>query len=134
MQVAAQSTIAAGSIQGTLTDSSGAVVPGAQVTITNKDTAQKLVVTSTSTGTYNSGALVPGNYLVRAEVKGFNTLEQSVVVRVGEVSGVNLVLHVGTTNVVVKVAGETVAVLVGSYGVVFVCERKSGPALLQGRR
>jgi Carboxypeptidase regulatory-like domain len=109
-QLAAQSTIATGSIQGTLTDSSGAVVPAAQVTITNKDTGQKLIVTSNSSGTYNSGALVPGNYLVRSEIKGFNTVEQSVVVRVGEVSGVNLTLEVGATNTVVEVPGETVTV------------------------
>lgn len=109
-QVGAQSTIATGSIQGTLTDSTGGVVPGAQVTITNKDTAQKIVVMSTSSGTYNSGSLVPGNYLVRAEAKGFNTVEQSVVVRVGEISGVNLTLNVGATSVVVEVQSSAVAV------------------------
>jgi hypothetical protein len=106
----AQSTIATGSIQGTLTDSSGGVVPAARVTITNKDTGQVLGVTTTSTGTYNSGALVPGNYVVRAEVKGFKTVEEGVVVRVGEVSGVNLVLEVGAANTVVRVAEQTVAV------------------------
>ena len=106
----AQSTIATGSIQGTLTDSSGGVVPAARVTITNKDTGQVLGVTTTSTGTYNSGALVPGNYLVRAEVKGFKTVEEGVVVRVGEVSGVNLVLEVGAASTVVRVAEQTVAV------------------------
>lgn len=108
--VAAQSTIATGSIQGTLTDSSGGVVPGAKIAITNKDTAQKLTVTTTSSGTYNSGALVPGNYAVRAEIKGFNTVEEQVVVRVGVVSGVNLALQVGATTTVVEVAAQTVAV------------------------
>jgi hypothetical protein len=108
--LAGQSTIATGSIQGTVTDSSGGVLAGAKITVTNKDTGQKLTVTATSTGTYNSGALVPGNYVVRAESNGFNTLEESVVVRVGEISGVNLTLQVGTTNTVVEVQSSGVAV------------------------
>ena len=85
----AQSTTATGSIQGTLTDPSGAVVEGAKITITNKDTAQALKVASSSAGAYNSGALVPGNYSVRAEATGFKTVEEGVIVKVGVVSGIN---------------------------------------------
>jgi uncharacterized lipoprotein YajG len=57
----AQSTTATGNIQGTLSDPSGAVVEGAKVTITNKDTGQSIAVTTSSAGAYNSGTLVPGN-------------------------------------------------------------------------
>src|ERR1700688_2777953 len=99
----AQSTTATGSIQGTLTDSTGAVVPNAKMTITNKDTGESFGVTTSSAGTYNSGGLVPGEYTVRAEVKGFKTVEAGVVVRVGVVSGVNLSLQVGTSSTVVQV-------------------------------
>jgi carboxypeptidase family protein len=106
----AQSTTATGSIQGTLTDPSGAVVAGAKITITNKDTGQTLHVTTSSAGTYNSGALVPGDYAVRAEAAGFKTTEEGVVVKVGVVSGVNLSLQVGAANTVVTVAEQTVAV------------------------
>ena len=106
----AQSTVATGSIQGALTDPSGAVVAGAKITITNKDTGQVLHVTTSSAGTYNSGALVPGEYSVRAEAAGFKTTEEGVVVKVGVVSGVNLSLEVGTANTVVTVAEQTVAV------------------------
>jgi hypothetical protein len=106
----AQSTIATGNIQGTLTDPSGAVVAGAKITITNKDTGQVLRVATSSAGTYNSGALVPGEYTVRAEATGFKTVEQGVVVKVGVVSGVNLSLQVGAANTVVTVAEQSVTV------------------------
>ncbi|MGH9760402.1 MAG: carboxypeptidase-like regulatory domain-containing protein, partial [Blastocatellia bacterium] len=72
--VQAQSTIATGSIQGTVTDRSGAIIPGAAVTIANRDTGQSLAVTTNAAGAYNSGALIPGNYDVRVEVKGFKTV------------------------------------------------------------
>jgi len=110
MPLSAQSTTATGSIQGTLTDPSGAVVSGAKITITNKDTGQVLRVTTSSAGTYNSGALVPGEYSVRAEAAGFKTTEEGVVVKVGVVSGVNLSLEVGAANTVVTVAEQSVAV------------------------
>jgi hypothetical protein len=108
--LAGQSTIATGSIQGTVTDSSGGVLTGVKITITNKDTGEKLTVTTTSSGTYNSGSLVPGNYIVRAEIQGFNIAEENVVVRVGQISGVNLALSVGTTNTVVEVQSSGVTV------------------------
>ncbi len=106
----AQSTTATGSIQGTLTDPSGAVVASTKITITNKDTSQALHVTTSSAGTYNSGALVPGDYAVRAEAAGFKTVEEGVVVKVGVVSGVNLSLQVGAANTVVTVAEQAVTV------------------------
>src|ERR1700733_10710130 len=77
----AQSTVATGNIQGTLTDPSGAVVEGANITITNKDTGQTLHFTTSSAGAYNSGSLVPGNYSVRAEASGFKTVEEGVIVK-----------------------------------------------------
>jgi Carboxypeptidase regulatory-like domain len=109
-QLSAQSTVATGNIQGALTDPSGAVVAAAKITITNKDTGQVLHVTTSSAGTYNSGALVPGDYSVRAEATGFKTVEEGVVVKVGVVSGVNLSLEVGAANTVVTVAEQSVAV------------------------
>ena len=58
----AQSTISTGSIQGTITDPHDAVVSGANITITNKETGQAVRVTSSSSGTFSSGALSPGTY------------------------------------------------------------------------
>ncbi|MFZ1032077.1 MAG: carboxypeptidase-like regulatory domain-containing protein, partial [Candidatus Acidiferrales bacterium] len=106
----AQSTVATGNIQGTVTDPTGAVVATAKITITNTDTGQVVHVASSSAGTYNSGALVPGNYSVRVEAAGFKTVQQGVIVRVGEISGINVSLQVGESNTVVTVAEQSVAV------------------------
>jgi hypothetical protein len=106
----AQSTVATGNVQGTLSDPSGAVVEGAKITIKNKDTGNTVSTVTSSAGTYNSGTLVPGNYSVRADAAGFKSVEQGVIVRVGVVSGVNFTLQLGVSNTVIEVAEQTVAV------------------------
>jgi len=106
----AQSTIATGSIQVTISDRSGAFMQGAKITITNKDTGQSFYAATTSAGAYNKGALMPGYYTVRAEAKSFKTVETRVVVQVGVVSAVNLTLQLGSALTVVEVAAETVTV------------------------
>ena len=68
----AQTTIATGSIQGTVTDSSGAVVEDASVVITNKATGQAISRATSGGGVYSSGALTPGSYDVRVEAKGLD--------------------------------------------------------------
>ena len=68
----AQTSVSNGSISGTVTDASGAVVPNAKVTMTGP-TGQTIHATTSGAGTYSSGALVPGKYSVRAEAKGFKT-------------------------------------------------------------
>ncbi len=105
-----QTTISTGSIQGTITDPTGAVVPHATVTITNKATGQKRVLVATTTGAYSSGALIPGDYVVRVDAKGFKTSELPVTVQVGVTSTGNIKLQVGAASTVVSVTGTTVAV------------------------
>jgi hypothetical protein len=101
-----QSTIATGSIQGTILDSSGPVIPSAKFTVRNKDTGQTFQIATSSSGAYTSGAIVPGNYSVRAEAQGFKTVEQAVVVRVGETAGANLTLPVGAGSTIVEVEAQ----------------------------
>src|SRR5262245_46504477 len=86
----AQATIQSGSIQGTVTDPSGAVVSGAKVTITNKGTAQKIALTTNASGAYNSGPLAPGDYTVRVEAGGFSTSELVSTVTVGNITPGNI--------------------------------------------
>ena len=105
-----QSTIATGSIQGSVTDPSGAVVPGARVMITNKATGQVITAPVSSGGTYTSGPLIPGDYAVRVEAKGFNTTEAQVVVQVGVTATGNVKLQVGQESTVVEVQGSAVSV------------------------
>src|SRR6201997_3586310 len=99
----AQSTVGTGSIQGVVTDQSGAVVSGANVTITNKATSGAIQRTTSSTGTYTSGPMQPGNYLVRVEAKGFKTAEFSVTAQVGVVSAGNVKLELGQESQVIQV-------------------------------
>src|SRR6202140_4803233 len=106
----AQTTVAQGSIQGTLTDPSGAGVNGAKITITNKATNQVSTVTSSSSGTYNSGGLIPGDYEVRVEAAGFKTTQQTVIVQVAVTSSGNIKLEVGQGSTVVEVQGSAVTV------------------------
>ncbi len=106
----AQTTISTGSIQGTITDQSGAVVPGAKVSILNKSTGRVINVTTTSAGTYASGALTPGNYSVHVEAQGFKTTELQTTVQVGVTSSGNIKLQVGQAAQVIEVQGSEVQV------------------------
>src|SRR5262245_6309103 len=60
-----------GSIQGTVTDSSGAVIPDAQVTVKNVDTALERKVTTDQTGFFVARELPIGTYQVTVEKQGF---------------------------------------------------------------
>jgi Carboxypeptidase regulatory-like domain len=106
----AQSTISTGSISGTVTDQSGASVADAKVTITNKDTGQSVGVVTNSAGTYSSGGMIPGNYAVRVEAKGFKTEVLTMTVQVGVSASGNVKLEIGSATTVVEVAGEAVTV------------------------
>jgi hypothetical protein len=106
----AQTTISTGSIQGTVTDPSGAVLSGAKISITNKATNQVITTSSNSAGTYASGALIPGQYLLRVEAKGFKATELPVTVEVGVTINGNVKLQVGQSTEVIEVQGSAVNV------------------------
>jgi Carboxypeptidase regulatory-like domain len=106
----AQTTVSQGSIQGTVTDPSGAVVGGAKITITHKATGQVISTSSTNSGTYNSGGLIPGDYTLRVEAKGFRTAQQAFAVQVGVTSSGNIKLEVGDTSQVVEVQASSIQV------------------------
>src|ERR1051326_6124536 len=59
------------SIQGTVTDTSGALVSGATVTVTNNETGKVQQVQTSDDGFYRVGELPPGTYTVIAEMTGF---------------------------------------------------------------
>ena len=66
-----------GSISGTITDSSGAAISGARVTLTNEDTGIVLTTDSTSSGGYSFAPVKIGRYAVSAEFAGFRTVRQN---------------------------------------------------------
>src|SRR3984957_3790756 len=106
----AQTTISTGSIQRVITDPTGAVVGGAKISINNKATGRVIARTTTSAGTYASGALTPGDYTLRVEAQGFSTSELAVIVQVGVTSTGNIKLHVGQAAQVVEVQSNEVTV------------------------
>ena len=80
----AQAGLSTGTIQGTILDAKGGSVAGAKVTIASKGTGAKITAEVTSSGTYNSGPLVPGQYVVRVEAAGFKAVEETFTVQVGK--------------------------------------------------
>lgn len=106
----AQAGLSTGTIQGTILDPKGSVVATATVTITSKDTGSKIAPEVSPTGTYNSGPLVPGDYLVRVESKGFKSVELPVTVQVGNISPGSVTLELGAESTVVTVEGTAISV------------------------
>lgn len=106
----AQATTATGSIQGTITDPSGAVVPGAAIAITSAMTGQQFQIISSTAGTYNSGALLPGTYLLAVEAPGLRPVSLPIIVQVGVVSAGNIKLQLGTELLALTVESAVVTV------------------------
>jgi outer membrane receptor protein involved in Fe transport len=93
-------------VLGTVSDSTGAVIPGSAVTVTSNATG---VVHSTVTGpngTFEVRYLVPGQYTVKAELSGFRAEQTAVTLRVGQMARLGFVLQVGTLGEVVNVESK----------------------------
>jgi len=108
--VAAQATVATGSVQGTILDPNGASVPAAKVTITNKGTGQKITPAVTSAGEFNSGPIAPGDYVVRIEAAGFKAVEKAITIQIGQISSGNVTLEIGSEKTVITVEASAVTV------------------------
>jgi hypothetical protein len=106
----AQTTTSTGSIQGTVTDPSGAAVGGAKVTITQKSTGRVINTTTSSSGAYASGALTPGDYVVHVDAAGFKTTEAAIIVEVGVTATGSLKLQLGQASQIVEVQADTLQV------------------------
>jgi hypothetical protein len=93
-------------IAGIVRDGSGAVIPGAQITVVNDDTGVTLDSYTNLEGSYRVGSLVPGRYRVTVTLAGFNPTVRQVAVEVGQTVAVDLTLDVaGQTEAVTVVAG-----------------------------
>ncbi len=106
----AQTTISTGSVVGTVTDPTGAVVSGAKVQITNKGTSEVITTTTSSSGSFTSGALTPGSYTVRIEATGFKTMQMPVVVQVSTTASANVKLTLGESAQIIDVQASDLAV------------------------
>src|SRR5438552_10197385 len=102
---AAQST---GSISGAVVDSSGQVVPGATVMLTNEATADARTIVSNERGDFAFRAVPPGSYTVKVELAGFKPIDRrnNVLSASGQLDLGRLLLEVGNITEVVIVASS----------------------------
>ena len=88
-----------GRIVGSATDSSGAIIANASVTVTNQDTGVSTNVVTDARGEYRANNLPPGNYQVKAEAAGLQTvISKGNVVTVDNATVVQLTLRVGSAD------------------------------------
>lgn len=106
----AQGVSGSASVAGTVTDTTGAVIPGASVVLLNVERGSEQEVSTNEAGNYAYPDITPGNYTVRVSSEGFQTREVTdLQVQVGQRAAVNVELEVGQVTEVVTV--EAAAVL-----------------------
>lgn len=104
-------------LQGTVTDSSGAVVTGATVSLTNQATRTTIKTTTGSTGSYAFDLIQAGKYTVTVELAGFKkAVAADNVVSVNLPTTVNIALEVGSVDVVVNVENAAEIVQTSTSG------------------
>ena len=98
------------SIAGTVTDASGAAVPGATVTVHNAATGADRSTETGAAGTYGLPNLTPGNYDISVEKTGFATAQfTGVVLTVAQQLALNAKLELGKVSETVQVSGASIA-------------------------
>jgi hypothetical protein len=103
----AYSQSSAGSVAGTVTDSSGAAVSQASVSIENKSNGLVRTTTTTESGFYNFSAVAPGDYIVTAQSSGFAKAQKQGEVSVAAPLRLDFALGVQSKNVSVQVVGDS---------------------------
>jgi Carboxypeptidase regulatory-like domain len=95
-------------IQGTVTDSNGAVISGAKVTLVNKETGRKLTTSAGESGFYRITGLAPGEYQVIAERDGFKKSElREIVISAETEQDVAITLEPGQVSETVTISGDS---------------------------
>ncbi len=113
-----------GSISGVVHDASGAVVPNAAITLTNRDTGSLRNLLTSSDGSYTAAALPAGSYQVKTVMPGFRTLVRDATVETGATTTVDLHLELGQSQEVVNVEAASAQVDYSSSTVAGVITRE----------
>jgi hypothetical protein len=101
---------ASAGITGTVTDSTGAVIRGAHVTITNEGTSVTDKTATESAGTYSFKGVLPGKYTVAVDAAGFKKeVKKGVTVEVSTTPTIDFTLNAGAANETVQVAADEIA-------------------------
>ena len=107
-----------GSIVGTVNDPSGAAVPGANITATNKENGVQRQTTSNEAGGYTFAAVQPGSYEIKISKEGFRTgADQAATVTSNNVTRVDMSLQVGAVSESVIVEAAAAALQTDSANV-----------------
>ncbi|MBV8894876.1 MAG: carboxypeptidase regulatory-like domain-containing protein, partial [Acidobacteriaceae bacterium] len=96
-----------GSIAGTVTDATGSVIQGANVTLTNLETAETHTMLTAGSGEYTFVNILPGRYKIEVEKTGFKKIiRQPIIVEIESGLRVDLALEVGAVNQTVEVTSQ----------------------------
>src|SRR5688572_29783427 len=110
----AQSQAINGTIEGTVVDEQGAVLPGVTVTVVNLDTGGSRVAVTNESGLYRALLLPLGTYKVSAELQGFRTFEQTgVTITAGRTAVIDIKLTVGMLSETITVTSDAPLVDLG---------------------
>jgi len=93
-------------LQGTVTDTSGAVVPGATVSVTNMGTSRIDAVQTDETGTFVFATLPAGQYKLEIKHAGFASIVQNVTLQTQQIAAMNFSLRVGQVSDTVTVTSD----------------------------
>ena len=95
-----------GEITGQITDSTGAVIAAAKVSVTNDGTGAKRVASTDTAGVYAVPSLTPGTYAISVEAIGFRTeVRRAVALQVQQTARLDFQLQVGQISEVIEVSG-----------------------------
>ncbi|MGH9470638.1 MAG: carboxypeptidase regulatory-like domain-containing protein [Terriglobia bacterium] len=104
LTIPAGAQVTTGTIVGTIEEQSGAVVPGATVTVTNTEKGTSAVYQTDQNGYYNAPFLIPGTYAVKVEKSGFRTQVRSgIVLQVDQQARVDFALTLGEVTQTINV-------------------------------
>src|SRR2546429_8804531 len=113
------------SISGVVHDSTGAVIPGVTVTVTNPATNFNRSAISNESGVYNFPSLQPGQYDIKVELPGFRTITQKdVELQVQQSARIDFTLQVGEVSQTVEVSGTAALIATENATVGTVIENK----------
>lgn len=107
-----------GSISGVISDSTGAVVKGATVTLTSKATNESKTATTGDDGLYSFVLLQPGSYTVKTSASSFGESNLEVAVQVGRTTDANVTLTAGGVSAVVQVTAEGIQTTTNNFDAV----------------
>jgi hypothetical protein len=114
-----------GTIDGSVTDQSGAAIPGATVTVSNKANSSVRVLATNGEGLYSAASLPAGDYSIRVEMAGFRTTVRDAQVLAGSNTTADISLLLGESREVVTVEAASAQMNYDSHTVAGSIERST---------